>query len=103
MPYPEKIPCGETDFLSALSLLRNDPGLLHRALEQARAGNIHAQYAVGLMYAEGRGVAADPVAAYIWLSRAVAQGDGDAKELRMMLVMSMSRDEIARAEQALME
>ncbi|MEJ2362872.1 MAG: SEL1-like repeat protein [Gammaproteobacteria bacterium] len=93
----------ETDFLSALTLLRNDPNLLTRALPQARAGNVHAQYAVGLIYAEGRGVAADPVAAYIWLSRAMAQGDSDARDLRSMLMLAMADDDIVRAEQVLKE
>lgn len=103
MPDPDTARHTDTDFLSGLSLLRNDPHLLARALPQARAGNVHAQYAVGLIYAEGRGVATDLVAAYVWLSRAVAQGDSDARDLRSMLMLSMSVVEISRAEGVLRE
>ena len=72
-------------------------------LPDARAGNVHAQYAVGLIYAEGRGVQANPVQAYVWLSRAMAQGDGDAMDLRRMLALSMNPGEIVHAERIIAE
>jgi TPR repeat protein len=87
-----------TDFLSALTLLSHDPDLLGDVLPQAKAGNVHAQYAAGLIYAEGRGVEPDRVEAYVWLSRALGLGDQDAGLLRSMLLASMSTEEIARAE-----
>ena len=91
----------ETNFLVSLVLLRNDPALVTEITPHAEAGNPHAQYALGLIYAEGRGVATDPVQAYIWLSRAMAQGDVDAQLLRDMLLNSMHENELAKAEQYL--
>ena len=39
----------ENDFLSQLVLWRNDPIHAKRVREKAEAGNVHAQYALGLM------------------------------------------------------
>jgi TPR repeat protein len=86
------------DFLTALTLLTHDPDLLDDVLPQAKAGNVHAQYAVGLIYAEGRGVEPNAVESYVWLSRAMELGDEDASLLRSMLMGNMSTEEIARAE-----
>lgn len=41
---------------------------------KAEKGNAIAQYNLGLAYAEGRGIAADPVEAYVWLSLAMENG-----------------------------
>ena len=41
---------------------------------KAEKGNAIAQYNLGLTYAEGRGVAADPIEAYAWLSLAMENG-----------------------------
>ena len=43
-------------------------------LAKARRGNGIAQYNLGLAYTEGKGVAADPVEAYVWLSLARENG-----------------------------
>ena len=43
-------------------------------LAKARRGNGIAQYNLGLAYAEGKGVAADPVEAYVWLTLARENG-----------------------------
>ncbi len=41
---------------------------------KAEAGNVIAQYNLGLAYAEGRGVSADPIEAYVWLQLAANNG-----------------------------
>lgn len=87
----------ENDFLSDLVLWRNDPAHAQLVREKAEAGNVHAQYALGLMYAEGRGLKQDEVQAYIWLSRAAQQGDQDAVTLRYVLLSQMDADQIAAA------
>ena len=87
--------------LARLILFRNDPELLSEVLKWARVGNTDAQYAAGLIYAEGRGVRPDPIEAYVWLSRAYAQGDEDAGLLREMVMLRMSFDDIALADQRL--
>lgn len=65
--------------LSGLNLLRNDPDKAAELIAQAERGDMDAQYAAGLIYAEGRGVAIDLVQAYYWLTSAIAQGDSDAE------------------------
>jgi len=76
--------------LQDLVLLRADPGLAERARAPAMRGDVHAQYALGLIYAEGRGVEEDPVEAFAWLSLAALQGDRDAVSLRMVVAENMS-------------
>ncbi len=79
--------------LREMVLLRNDPALVEAAREQALGGDADAQYALGLIYAEGRGIAEDPVEAYAWLSLAVMQGDRDAETLRYVVAEQMTGDE----------
>lgn len=80
----------QNDFLKELVLLRNDPELAERVLQQAHAGNVDAQYAMGLICAEGRGVPLDLVKAYAWLTLAVLQGDRDAETLRNIVGAEMT-------------
>ena len=88
----------DDDFLPELVLWRNDPEHAEEVREQAEGGNVHAQYALGLMYAEGRGVKQDEVQAYVWLSRAAAQGDQDAVTIRYILLSHMNPGQIAAAD-----
>lgn len=87
--------------LSALSLLRNDPDVAAEMLAAAQQGDINAQYGMGLIYAEGRGVALDEVRAYYWLSRAIEQGDRGAVTLLQVVASSMSREQVRQARQLL--
>lgn len=88
----------DDDFLPELILWRNDPEHAEQVREQAEIGNVHAQYALGLMYAEGRGVKQDEVQAYVWLTRAAEQGDEDAVTLRYVLLSQMNPAQIANAD-----
>jgi TPR repeat protein len=81
-------------YLSQLMLLRNDPDLFVRVHEEALGGDIDAQYALGLMYAEGRGVEQDDVTAYVWLTIAVDRGDQDAELLRSIVASNLSSEQI---------
>jgi len=81
--------------LTGLNLLRNDPEVAARLISEAEAGDMDAQYAVGLVYAEGRGVQPDLVQSYFWLTRAVQQGDADAEKLRRYVASQMSEAEFA--------
>ena len=83
----------DNDFLRGLVLLRNDPQLAKRVLHEARAGNVDAQYAMGLICAEGRGVPVDLAQAYAWLTVAILQGDRDAGTLRKIVGIQMTDDE----------
>jgi uncharacterized protein len=83
----------QNDFLKDLILLRNDPELAERVLHEARSGNVDAQYAMGMIFAEGRGVPLDLVKAFAWLTVAVLQGDRDAVTLRNIVGSQMSDEE----------
>ena len=75
--------------LRGLNLLRNDPETAARLIAAAERGDVDAQYAAGLIYAEGRGVEPDLVQAYFWLSQALGQGDRDAEKLRRYVAAEM--------------
>ena len=55
-------------------------------------------YELGLMYAAGRSVPVDLVAAHKWLNVALAKGCREAVARRAELAIEMSGDEIARAQ-----
>lgn len=83
--------------LSGLNLLRNDPDMAARLIAEAEGGDMDAQYAAGLIYAEGRGVEMDLVQAYFWLTRAIDQGDADAEKLRRFVARDMSDEAFSEA------
>jgi TPR repeat protein len=84
--------------LSDLVLLRNDPAVAAEFLEAANRGEVDAQYGMGLIYAEGRGVAQDEAKAYFWLTMAMEQGDHDAEALRRVVAESMTPAQFEQAE-----
>lgn len=88
--------------LSHLSLLRNDPEAAAQVLEHALAGNIDAQFAAGLIYAEGRGVPIDLVQSFFWLTQAVEKGDAEAERLRNVVGSQMSDAEYSQARKLLL-
>ncbi|BAZ94128.1 hypothetical protein TspCOW1_09200 [Thiohalobacter sp. COW1] len=83
--------------LERMSLLRNDPDDARRLFERARTGDVDAQYALGLSYAEGRGVAINEAKSYFWLSQACAQGDAEANILRNIVARDMSETDFQQA------
>ena len=64
--------------------------------QAALSGDPKAQFELGAAYALGRGVPADPVGGYTWLTLAVANGDRQAETLIRELTRKLSRSEIAR-------
>ncbi|NCA68987.1 MAG: sel1 repeat family protein [Sphingobacteriia bacterium] len=87
----------DNSYLKDLILLRNDPSTVARVRAAAERGEIDAQYAMGLIYAEGRGVAVDLAHAHFWLSLAIAGGDRDADLLRNIVGSRMTDAEYAAA------
>ncbi|MEY6434059.1 sel1 repeat family protein [Thioalkalicoccus limnaeus] len=87
----------DTRYLKDLILLRNDPSKVPAVREAALCGEADAQFAMGLIYAEGRGVPEDLAQAHYWLSLAVAQGDKEAERLRARVGARMTDDEYAAA------
>jgi TPR repeat protein len=87
----------DNSYLKDLILLRNDPSKVGAVREAAERGEVDAQYALGLIYAEGRGVTIDLAQAHYWLSLAVEQGDRDADLLRNIVGSQMTDEEYAAA------
>lgn len=80
-------------YLRKLQLLTNDKQLAEDIRPFAEKGMVDAQYAMGLIYAEGRGVPEDLARSHYWLSLAVDQGDKDADLLRNIVGSKMTEDE----------
>jgi uncharacterized protein len=80
----------DKSYLKDLILLRNDPSKVPLIRELAQQGDMDAQYAMGLIYAEGRGVEIDLAQSHYWLSLAVDQGDRDADLLRNIVGSRMT-------------
>lgn len=57
-------------------------------------------FELGMMYASGRSVAADLVAAHKWFNLAAMRGNSDAVRLRREIAEEMSEIEIAAAQRA---
>ena len=87
----------DNSYLKDLILLRNDPSKVGAVREAALRGEVDAQYALGLIYAEGRGVPEDLAQAHYWLSLAIDQGDRDAELLRNIVGSRMTDEEFAAA------
>lgn len=64
----------------------------------AEAGDHHAQYMLGRMYALGNGVSQDSVLAHKWYNIAAARGHAHAAEARDALARDMRRWRIAEAQ-----
>jgi TPR repeat protein len=60
-------------------------------------------FQLGLMYAVGRAVPTDRVAAHKWFNLAAREGVGEAARLRRELALEMSAAEIAEAQRAARE
>lgn len=84
---------GDKDYLRDIVLLRNDPELVNEISEFAMQGDVDAQYALGLVYAEGRGTEEDLVKAFAWLSLCIMQGDSDAEALRYVVGERMNDEQ----------
>jgi uncharacterized protein len=83
--------------LSRVVLLRDNLEAVADVLEHALAGDVDAQFAAGMIYAEGRGVDMDRVQAFYWLTQAIEQGDEEAGNLRLLVGADMSDEEYDRA------
>jgi len=105
-PVPDRTGCrsirflemSDKSYLKDLILLRNDPSKVPLIRDRAVRGDVDAQFAMGLIYAEGRGVEIDLAQAHYWLSLAVEQGDSDAALLRNLVGSRMTDDDCRAAE-----
>lgn len=68
---------------------------------KAKAGDANAQLRLGRLYARGEIVEADPVNAYVWLSRAAAQHAVAADKELGAIAATLTPADLARAKQIL--
>ena len=66
--------------------------------QSADAGNSVAQFMMGRLYAEGRGVVQDKVAAYMWFDLSASNGNNRAIAARDAVAAQMDSDEIDHAQ-----
>ena len=79
---------------------RGDYASAHEVWEPlAEQGFAKAQFAVGVMYYNGEGVAKDHAQAYAWFDIVAAQGDKDAARMRDNLARSLAPEARAKAKQ----
>jgi TPR repeat protein len=67
-------------------------------LPAANEGEARAQFDMGVMHANGRGVPQDYVVAHMWFNLSAARGDASAAEHRDTLAKEMSSAQIADAQ-----
>jgi len=67
--------------------------------QSAHAGNPLAQYMMGRLYAEGRGVGEDKPTAYMWFDLSASNGNSRAITARDAIAAEMDADEIERAQE----
>jgi TPR repeat protein len=63
----------------------------------AQQGNAKAQAALGVMYRRGQGVSRNPARAFVWFSRAAAQGDAKARTELHEVAQAMTPEELSEA------
>ena len=63
----------------------------------AEQGHAQAQYNLGFMYADGRGVLKDRILAHIWFNIAGANGHAQAREIRDTVERELTRADVTRA------
>ena len=78
-------------------VLGQDPDAITELRRRAGQGHAEAQFNLGTMYADGRGVLKDSVLAHMWLNVAGANGNAAARDVRDSLERDMTRAEISRA------
>jgi general secretion pathway protein A len=87
---------------SGIELLQEDgiqapAGEISKSLQQAAlAGDENAEFELGTAYAMGRGVPADPVIGYMWLTLAFANGNRQAESPIRQLTQQLSQPQIAQ-------
>ena len=75
------------------------PTALHEYRKAAEQGDAAAQYNLGLMYANGRGVPQDYVEAHKWLNLAATQGIKPAFENRNLVAKEMTPADVSLAQE----
>jgi serine/threonine protein kinase len=101
---PEPAPASAPDLLALAEQARgrgNDAETLALYRKAAGQGNAKAQFALGEMYAAGRGVPQNNFQAYVWFSRAAHAGHAEAKPRVEQVKAALQPAEIQQADRLL--
>jgi hypothetical protein len=101
---PEPAPPPAPDLLALAEQARargNDAEALALTRKAANGGNAKAQFALGEMYAAGRGVPQNNFQAYVWFSRAVRAGNPEAKARVEQVKAALQPAEVQQADRML--
>jgi|SRR6056300_494473 TPR repeat protein len=69
----------------------------------AEQGEARAQFNLGIMYAQGKGIGKNYLLSYVWLSLANKNGHNKAKQYIKSLVKNMSKTQITEAKRIVQE
>jgi len=83
-------------------MARFEGGAAIASMAEARP-NVEDFFDLGLIYATGREVAADLIAAHKWFNLAAARGNPAAAEYRQELALEMTAEQVAEAQRAARE
>ena len=101
-PEPAAAPAPDLLALAEQARVRgNDAERLALLRKAADQGNAKAQFALGEMYAAGRGVPQNNFQAYIWFSRAARAGNADAKARVETVKATLQPAEVQQADKLL--
>jgi TPR repeat protein len=104
VPAPAPAPAPAPDLLALAEQARargNEAEALALTRKAADQGNAKAQFALGEMYAAGRGVPQNNFQAYVWFSRAARAGNAEAKTRVEQVKAALQPAEIQQANKLL--
>ena len=76
----------------------DDAEAMRRFRLAAEQGDVGGQIGLGFIYLGDSRVSRDPVSAYAWFSIAAAQGNADAKEMKVHVTSFMTQAQITEAQ-----
>ena len=86
-------------YANGVGITQNDAEAVKWYRLAAEQGNADAQSNLGVMYFLGSGVSKSAVDAYFWWHLAAARENADAKKFKAILEKTMTREQIAEAQQ----
>ena len=97
-PFETEAPCLGLGKWGVWDMARSDLGLIMDAEMAARCGIADQLFNLGVLYATGRDVAQDLIAAHKWFNLAAMRGNVEAKARRAEVALEMTTAQIAEAQ-----
>lgn len=87
-------------YLNGRGTVQNYRSALEQFTKAAQKGHLEAQYRLGIFYRDGLATPSNKESAYLWLNIAAAHGHEEALQYRDKLAVTMTTEEITRAQEA---